>query len=210
MTTDPSFIGPPWWGPRNPFSEWQGAPIPRQMRVSPSSRYASPEHRFWANVVRGGPDECWLWTASTRSGYGSLRVDGKPVSAHRFSYEIHHRKPPGDHHVCHSCDNPGCVNPAHLWLGTAAQNQWDRSRKNRNNIGKISDVQVLLIRRDPRSSTAIAMEYGISTVQVCNIKAGRAHKHVTEEMVTAAERALLDKIADLEAEVARLRALLPD
>lgn len=62
-----------------------------------------------------------------------------------------------------------------------------------------------MIRRDARSSTAIAMEYGISTVQVNNIKARRSHKHVTQDEVPRGERVLLDKITELEEEVARLR-----
>ena len=87
------------------------------------------EQRFWEKVDKRGPDECWQWTACTGpTGYGTF--DGK--RAHRVSWAWANGRPvPDGLVVCHSCDNPGCVNPAHLWAGTQRDNMHDCIRKGR-------------------------------------------------------------------------------
>jgi hypothetical protein len=96
--------------------------------------------RFWVHVNRHGPDECWEWQAATeRSGYGRLsggRRGEKQILAHRFSYQLHNGPIPDGLLVCHSCDNRKCCNPAHLWLGTCAENHADRNRKDRQAKGE--------------------------------------------------------------------------
>lgn len=73
----------------------------------------SPEERFWARVDRSGA--CWFWTGTSHSdGYGTFRVDGKRVYAHRYSYELHGGHIPSGFHIDHLCRNPPCVNPRHL------------------------------------------------------------------------------------------------
>lgn len=87
--------------------------------------------RFWKYAVVGM--DCWGWAASTApKGYGCLGLGGGRVGrAHRVSYELHYGPIPDGLHVLHTCDNPGCVNPAHLRLGTNADNVADRQAKGR-------------------------------------------------------------------------------
>ena len=89
--------------------------------------------RFWPKVDNRGPGECWLWIGATdRWGYGRLRIDGRFIGAHRISWQLAHgSNAPDSLFVCHSCDNPLCCNPAHLWLGTAAENNRDAAAKGR-------------------------------------------------------------------------------
>lgn len=95
--------------------------------------------RFWAKVDKsGGPDACWPWTATHRRGYGSFRVCvGKTARAHRIAWEVTNGAI-GDRNVCHKCDRPICCNPAHLFLGSAADNGADMQRKGRAARGERS------------------------------------------------------------------------
>lgn len=92
------------------------------------------EERFWEKVRK--TEGCWLWTASTAEfGYGAIGAGGKHgkiLRAHRVSYEIANGPIPAGLCVLHRCDNPGCVNPDHLFLGTNQDNHKDMIEKGRN------------------------------------------------------------------------------
>ena len=144
------------------------------------------ENRFWKKVDKNGPNGCWNFTgAKLRGGYGGIkRKDGAQLKAHRFSYELHNGPIPIDLCVCHICDNPACVNPAHLFLGTVRENTHDMIAKGRkvvssgskNGMAKLSNNDVSKIRNDQRNQRDIANDYGISQSQVSCIKSRKSWK----------------------------------
>lgn len=134
---------------------------------------------------------CWEWTgARDADGYGSFVAvyDGVTYKrAHRWSWAHHNKQQiPQYGNICHACDNPSCVNPAHLWLGTAKENQQDKWAKGRANIArgeayshtKLTADQVRSILLDPRASTAIAADYGISPGTISDIKRRKSWSHL--------------------------------
>lgn len=91
-----------------------------------------PLARFWPKVGKAGPNECWPWTGTTDGRYGLFWVSGRHVRAHRFSWEIANRQPfPDGKDACHTCDNPSCVNPIHIFPGSPSDNALDAVRKGR-------------------------------------------------------------------------------
>ena len=130
---------------------------------------------------------CWLWLGNyNRDGYGMMCVAGKTVSAHRISWQLFKGESAGPLLVCHRCDNPSCVNPDHLFLGTASDNQQDSIRKGRfiirrgdaHLMAKLSSNDVLAIREDGRPFAVIAKEYSVSKSNISCIKNGRTWVHL--------------------------------
>lgn len=143
--------------------------------------------RFWAKVNKRGPEECWLWEGSTNdNGYGRLWVVDRLVHAHRISYALDRGHEPTDC-VLHRCDNPLCVNPAHLFGGTQADNMADKlakgrgARGERNGGAKLTTAQALDIRwraLHGERGVDLAAEFGISKTTVSKIKHRRKWAHV--------------------------------
>lgn len=91
---------------------------------------------FWALVDKRGKDECWPWTGETFGfGYGRFRLDGERWMAHRLMWTVTHGEIPDGLCVCHKCDVPGCMNDAHYFLGSNAENQFDKIIKGRQAKG---------------------------------------------------------------------------
>ena len=90
------------------------------------------ESRFWARVDKRGPNECWEWTGGRKGhGYGQVFFNSKNMRTHRLSWVLKNGPIPPDLYVCHRCDNPPCVNPEHLYLGTQKQNIREAQEKGR-------------------------------------------------------------------------------
>ena len=121
-------------------------------------------------------DGCWIWNAATKTtGYGVFRFNGKTVTASRMSYLLYKGEIPDGLHVLHTCDNPLCVNPDHLFLGTNKDNVEDRKSKNRR-VGRLkvvdekqyASVQELL-KTKTLSYREISRQTGISRQTICRI-----------------------------------------
>jgi hypothetical protein len=146
--------------------------------------------RFWDKVRKAGPDECWEWTGHKQNeeghDYGSLQLDGRAVGAHRISYWLATGIFPTNMCVCHHCDNPSCVNPSHLFLGTPLDNTADAISKNRmlhavmrgerNPNSKLSEGHVALAKKYVEAGwtyRSIARLLNIHHSTIANIMAGR-------------------------------------
>lgn len=128
---------------------------------------------------------CWLWTgAKTGNGYGTIWIDGEYVAAHRASYLIHNRSIDADRQVCHRCDTPLCVNPAHLYLGTHQDNMNDRNGRRRqahgvrNGGAKLNELQVLHIRASKLKGTILSDLFKVSRSTISSIKTHKTWSHL--------------------------------
>lgn len=125
---------------------------------------------FESNFMPEPNSGCWLWTGFTTSeGYGRCNINRAVHNAHRVSFAMNGGTIPNGYLVLHSCDNPCCVNPDHLRIGTDAENAADRSYRRRDKL-KITDDEVVKIRNMPGKYAAIAKQFGISPAYVCRIK----------------------------------------
>lgn len=104
----------------------------QEVKVTPNDL-----ERFWSKVEKTSHvNGCWIWNGCrNKEGYGRFHFKMKRQGAHRISFLFKNGHIPSQMLVCHSCDNPSCVNPNHLWLGTDQQNMNDRGLKGRNKVG---------------------------------------------------------------------------
>jgi len=145
--------------------------------------------RFWSKVNKSGPNGCWVWTASVDSnGYGKIFYQGKLIRASRMVWFLMFDEWPEA--VLHRCDNPPCVNPAHLFKGTQSDNLSDMRQKGRhryeahsgvdNGRAKVTEEQVKQIRelckRGDLTQREIGKLFGLSNQMVSRIAAQQAWK----------------------------------
>lgn len=149
------------------------------------------EVRFWKYVAPGETHECWNWQGSKSShGYGQVscgRRYGSPLGAHRVSWQVHFGEIPNKLFVLHKCDNPACVNPNHLFLGTCTDNAIDASQKRRIPMGekhhasKLTSEDVLECRRlfkEGVSMRKLAKKYGVLSKTISDAIKGVTWSHV--------------------------------
>lgn len=153
--------------------------------------------RLAAGLVSALNDECWVWTKSrVTDGYGNVMMNRRHTSAHRIAFQLGKGDIPAGLFVCHSCDNPPCINPAHLHIGTNADNLRecrDRGRHKShimpgeaNPIAKLDNTAVNEIRELLRmglSHRKIAALFGICPQNVSKIKNGERWAHLLDPKV---------------------------
>lgn len=142
---------------------------------------------FWTKVKK--TKKCWLWTANkNKAGYGKIKIKQKTRLAHRVSWEIHFGPIQDGLFVCHHCDNPTCIKPDHLFLGTSLDNMRDKIKKGRatnltgaavsnpgekNPAAKLTIKQVDEIRNNYKnediSQSSLAKYFGVSQTMISNI-----------------------------------------
>jgi len=143
------------------------------------------------------PNDCWNWTSGCfADGYGAINDSGKPKRAHRVSYELFKGPIPKGLSVRHACDNPKCVNPRHLEIGTHAENMADKIKRGRHGQKpKITDAQVAEIRESEASYKELAEQYGVSFGLIGLIR-GKAGYRVSRPVTVSRrkEQALAKKL----------------
>jgi len=148
--------------------------------------------RFLAKAETSEENNCWFWCGSKdRNGYGQFKIQRKQIKAHRIAFFLYFKKDPYNGLVCHHCDNPSCINPTHLFEGTARDNMRDMVTKGRckppklkgEKVGsaRLTSQNVQLLRKlytDGVPRKKIAQKFGISIGHVCNIAQRKKWKHV--------------------------------
>lgn len=160
-----------------------------RLRLSGVSQHQRIVAKFWTKVDKSfGQDGCWIWNGyRDKKGYGRFSGEGKRTTlAHRFSFSIANGMQPSMN-VLHRCDNTSCVNPAHLFLGTHADNMIDKVQKNRQTKGednggaKLTTEDIYEIRRQRASGRffrSIALDFGVTESNIRAIIHGRSWRHI--------------------------------
>ncbi len=141
--------------------------------------------RFWDKVDIAGPNNCWEWTAAKTRGYGRFRIKGKYYYAHRISYALENGGPE-NFHVCHSCDNPPCVNPAHLWKGTQQDNVDDRVAKGRS-ATKLTEDDIIAVRGSNEIDRILAERFDVAKATISDIRRGAIWQHIDGKLRTKSD-----------------------
>lgn len=166
---------------------WRGGVAARPQKIpnGKSLEYAMEFHGW--TVTESG---CWEWNGPrSNSGYGFVYHAGETLIASRVAYRLWKGEEPGDLYVCHTCDNPPCINPDHLWLGTNADNMRDMAEKGRAdkkpgelthnaklNADAVRDIRTR--RNGGEGLESIAADYGVTGSCVWSVANGKSWKHV--------------------------------
>ena len=142
--------------------------------------------RMEAAVLPVTESGCWLWLGSIdKDGYGIFWFKGKKHRAHRRMYEVHNKIHINESHVaCHKCDNPACVNPSHIFIGTTKDNAQDALKKHRHFVGskngrsKLSEDEALFILTCGLSTSFLMDNFSVSKATINMIKRGRTWRHL--------------------------------
>lgn len=156
--------------------------------IRPFSPKGSVEDRFWSKVNKKSKDECWEWQGKPNTkGYGRFIAFQKIIMAHRYSWELHNGNIPINLDVLHHCDNPKCVNPSHLFLGTNNDNIRDMCNKGRQRRGEIkpcaklknTDIpKIRELRNQGFTYKKLSEMFGIAQGQLCMIVQRKAWAHI--------------------------------
>lgn len=133
---------------------------------------------------------CWLWSGARGGTYGFIKHLGRNLPVHRYSYEAHKGPIPAGMMVCHRCDTPVCVNPSHLFVGSARDNALDMQAKGRkatrpgrlNHFAKIGEGEAAEIAcrlRAGETQAQIAFAMDVTKITVSQIACGKSWRHVT-------------------------------
>jgi hypothetical protein len=158
------------------------------MKIRPIPKLTkSDKDRFWAKVRRGSRKECWPWLAYTnKHGRGMFGIRRDTFIAPRVAYSITKNDPLDGLNANHSCDNPSCCNPAHIWPGTQTDGVSDMDSKGRraancgerNPSAKLKTQNVRTIRRSRDSSIVLADRFHVSVSLIRQIRRGEKWKQV--------------------------------
>lgn len=151
------------------------------------------EARFWSRVRKSGPDECWEWTACRyTTGYGAITKNGRNLHGHRLAWQYTFGPIPPGLFVCHRCDNKGCCNPAHLFIGTCLENTRDMIRKGRarhdnNRKGERhykarlteADVrEIISLKNSGLGAKVLGVRFGVSAANIGSIWGNHIWRHI--------------------------------
>jgi hypothetical protein len=160
-----------------------GTYLATDMNLPPPT--ARDVQRFWSYVRKDSASGCWPWQGHrSKQGYGMFCLAGRTVRAHRYSFFLNNGRIPPGLFVLHSCDNPVCVNPSHLRIGTARENSMDIAKRRRqpygekHHLARLTEADVRSVRQSSASSVALGKQFGVSSRAILNIRHGRTWKSV--------------------------------